>query len=92
MKFKCGQKNLSSAISTIQRAISSRITLPILEGFLIEAKENMLRLVGTDLDLITIQTYIPAEIIEEGSAVALRVLAILCSSRYYLRASGKVPN
>ncbi|MGI6189509.1 MAG: DNA polymerase III subunit beta [Clostridiales bacterium] len=69
MKFKCGQKNLSSAISTIQRAISSRITLPILEGFLIEAKENMLRLVGTDLDLITIQTYIPAEIIEEGSAV-----------------------
>jgi len=69
MKFKCNQKNLASAISTIQRAISSRITLPILEGFLIEAKDNMVRLVGTDLDLIAIQTFISAEVTEEGSVV-----------------------
>ena len=63
MKFKCGQK-IYRLLYRPQRAISSRITLPILEGFLIEAKENMLRLVGTDLDLITIQTYIPAEILK----------------------------
>jgi DNA polymerase-3 subunit beta len=68
MKFKCFQKKLSEAIAIVQRAVSSRSTLPILQGILIEAKENTVKLTGTDLD-ITIQTHIEAEIIEKGSVV-----------------------
>ncbi len=68
MKFNCSQKKLSESISTVQKAISSRTTLPILEGVYIEALKDVIRLVGTDLD-ITIETYIEAEVYEEGSVV-----------------------
>ena len=69
MKFKCGQKKLSTAIPIIQRVISSKINVPIMEGFLMEAQDNMVSMVGSDQDLLTIKTNIPAEVIEEGSVV-----------------------
>lgn len=68
MKFRCFQKDLSDAIATAQRAVPTRSTMPVLQGILVEAKENTVKLTGTDLD-ITIETRIAAEVIEEGSVV-----------------------
>jgi len=68
MKFKCFQKDLSDAIAKVQRAVPTRSTMPVLQGILVEAKENTVKLTGTDID-ITIQTRISAEVIEEGSVV-----------------------
>lgn len=68
MRFKCFQKDLSDAIAIVQRAIPTKSTMPVLQGILVEAKENFVRLTGTDLD-ITIETRIDAEVIEEGSVV-----------------------
>ncbi|MFY9213139.1 MAG: DNA polymerase III subunit beta, partial [Tissierellaceae bacterium] len=68
MKFKVEQKDLSRHISIAQRGISSRTTLQILDGILMEAKNNQLKLTGTDLE-ISIETYLDCEIIEEGSVV-----------------------
>lgn len=68
MKFRCFQKDLSDAISKVQRAIPTRSTMPVLQGILVEAKENTVKLTGTDID-ITIETRLAAEVIEEGSVV-----------------------
>lgn len=68
MKLICNQKVLASGIGNVQKAISSKSNLPILKGLLLEAYDNKLKLVGTDLE-IGIENYIDAQIIEEGSIV-----------------------
>lgn len=68
MKFKCFQKDLADAISKVQRAIPTRSTMPILQGILIEARENSVKLTGTDID-ITIEAQLPAEVAQQGSVV-----------------------
>ena len=68
MKIKINQNELNKSINIVQKAVSVRTPLPILSGILIEAKDNMLILTATDLDL-GIKTYSPCEIEEEGSIV-----------------------
>ncbi|MBI9015388.1 MAG: DNA polymerase III subunit beta [Clostridiales bacterium] len=68
MKLKCNQKELSHAINIVQKAISSRSTLPILTGILLEANEGCLTLTGNDLS-IGIKKSVKAEIINHGSTV-----------------------
>ena len=68
MKIKINQNELYKAINIVQKAVSSRTTLPILSGILIEASNNKLILTATDLDL-GIKTYSDCEVIEEGSIV-----------------------
>lgn len=68
MNFICSQKNLYNAVSTVQKAISTRTTIPILEGIFIKASNDSLELVGTNLDL-GIEVNIEATIIEEGAIV-----------------------
>ena len=68
MKIKINQKDLSKHISIAQKGISSRTTLQILDGILLEAYKDKLRLIGTDLE-ISIETYVNCEIEEEGSIV-----------------------
>ncbi len=68
MKIRINQNELNKSINIVQKAVSSRTPLPILSGILIEAKNNMLIMTATDLDL-GIKTYSPCDIEEEGSIV-----------------------
>ncbi|WP_425449240.1 DNA polymerase III subunit beta [Dethiothermospora halolimnae] len=68
MKIKIDQKQLSKCIGIVQKAISTKTTLPILEGILIETIDNRLKITATDLEL-GIESYIDCEVIEEGSFV-----------------------
>lgn len=68
MKFKIKQNKFSKAIGIVQKAVSSRTTLPILTGILLEAKDNELHLTATDLDL-GIKTNVECDIEEEGAIV-----------------------
>ncbi|MCR1899243.1 DNA polymerase III subunit beta [Irregularibacter muris] len=68
MNIKCSKNQLLEGVVTVQKAVSSRTTLPILEGIFIQAEENKIKLVATDLE-IGIESYIEGEIIEEGSVV-----------------------
>ncbi|MEW5866853.1 MAG: DNA polymerase III subunit beta [Bacillota bacterium] len=58
-QISCEREWLVAGIGIVQRGVSSRSTLPILSGTLLETTDNGLRLVGTDLEL-SIETYIPA--------------------------------
>lgn len=66
MKFKIEQRNLSKHIGIAQKAISSRSTLQILDSILIDAKNDKLKITGTDLEL-SIETYVDCQIEREGS-------------------------
>lgn len=68
MKFTCSQKKLSDSISIVQKAISTRTTLPILEGIFVQASKGVLKLIGNDLDL-GIESFLEADIHREGSVV-----------------------
>ncbi len=68
MKFVCNRNKLTEAVTNVQRAVSAKSSNPALEGILIEAEKNKLKLYGYDLD-ICITTTIEAKVIKEGAAV-----------------------
>lgn len=68
MKIKVDQRELNKHINIAQKGISTRTTLQILDGILLETYNNRLKLTGTDLE-ISIETLLDCEIIEEGSIV-----------------------
>lgn len=75
MKIICQKSKLVEGINIVQKAVSSRTTLPILECILISAKDNQFMLSGNDMEL-GIETGIDAEILEEGSiAIEARIFS-----------------
>ena len=66
MKFSVNQKDLQSSLNYCQGVIEKRSTLPILANVLLEAKNQNLKIIATDLDLIFIQNISNIEIEEEG--------------------------
>ncbi len=68
MKFICSKDNLLEGILTVQKAVPTRTTLPILQGILLDLRDNCLTLRGTDLDM-GIECVVDAEIISNGWVV-----------------------
>ena len=68
MKLTVSQKDLSEAVLNIQRAVSTKSTVPALEGVLLRAGQGTLELSAYDLEL-GMTTQVPASINEEGTVV-----------------------
>ena len=68
MKAVFNKTDLVAAVTTVQRAVSTKSSNHALEGILIKAKDSSAVLCGYDLDL-GITTEIPAVIVEEGDIV-----------------------
>lgn len=68
MKFTCEKSTLQEGISTAQKAVTGKSTMPVLNGILIKTFNDEIILTGSDIDL-SIETRVKAEIIEEGSIV-----------------------
>lgn len=68
MKASLARAELVTALSIINKGLSSRTTLPILSGVLLRAENERLVLNSTDLD-VSVQTSVPARIERAGSAV-----------------------
>ena len=68
MIFTCEKQEILECISTVQKAITGKSTMPILEGIYIKTNETSLTLIGSDMD-VSIQTTVNANIIEQGSIV-----------------------
>lgn len=84
MKFTCNQQALSKALNIVSKAVSSRTTIPILKGILIEASnDGTLTLSASDLDL-SIEKRISTSVIEAGS--------IVVSARLFSDIIRKLPN
>lgn len=66
LKLVVNKADLFKGIQTVQSAISSRSTLPILGNILFEGTDQGLRLSATDLE-VGIRTWVKADVISQGS-------------------------
>ncbi|MDD4351372.1 MAG: DNA polymerase III subunit beta [Candidatus Gracilibacteria bacterium] len=66
MKFTCSQKDFKDALSLVNRAVSGRSTLPVLNNVLIEVKGGKIKLSTTNLE-VAITHWLEGEIENEGS-------------------------
>ncbi|SHE40035.1 DNA polymerase III subunit beta [Alkalibacter saccharofermentans] len=68
MQFTTTKISLVNAVNTVQKAVSTKTTLPILEGILFEAIDNDIYLMGTDME-IGIRTKLSGNVYREGKVV-----------------------
>jgi len=68
MEFSIRQKDLSSVIQDVQRAVASHTTMPVLSGIKITAENGIITLTATDLE-IGIESKAEGKITQEGSLV-----------------------
>ena len=68
MNILCEKSDLIEAVGNVQRAVSSKASLPALEGILLRAQGTTLYLAGFDMEL-GISTTIPATVKEPGEIV-----------------------
>ena len=77
MKITCNQQILSKTLNTVSKAVSTRTTLPVLKGILLEAKEDgTLTLTASDLE-ISIQKTISVNVDENSNPGEIVVLSKL---------------
>jgi len=68
MKVVCNTDVFSKKLALVTRGVSSRSTIQLLGGVLVEAGDGAIRLSGTDMEL-SVQTSTPAEVSEDGRVV-----------------------
>ena len=68
MKIVCDSAKLSKACMNVQRTVSSKSTIPAIEGILISALSDSVKLTGYDLEVGS-ETFIPAEVEENGKII-----------------------
>ncbi len=84
MKLVCNQKVLSKALNTVSKAVSSKTTIPVLSGILLDVDaDGNLNIAASDLDLSIKNTIQLAEY-TEGSVVV--------GARLFLEIIRKLPN
>lgn len=68
MIFICEKQKLQEGISIVQKAITGKSTMSVLEGIYINATKDGLTLIGSDMD-VSIETKVNADVMNEGSIV-----------------------
>jgi|SRR3954447_6144961 len=64
----CSRDELLHALGIVSRGVSTRTTVQILSGILLEAEEGTLRLAATDME-VSLRTALDAKVESEGSVV-----------------------
>lgn len=82
MKISCTKEALLHAVQTVQKAVASKNTLPILTGIYLSAANGKLEMQATDYE-VAISCTIAAEIEEPGTVVV--------SGRYFQEVVRKLP-
>src|SRR5947209_9769574 len=66
MQIVCSKTELVRGIQTVQSAVSTKSTLPVLSNILLETRTNQLKLASTDLE-VGVRCLIKAEVVREGA-------------------------
>ena len=87
MKFTIEKNVILEALNNVTRALSQKITIPVLNGIKFELKKDGLYLTGSDSEL-TIKSFIPEKNIKkiEGEGV------VIIQSKYILDIIRKMPS
>ena len=80
LKFRCDRDDLSEALQTVQRGVSTRPGIPALTGVLLEVEPDTLTLTTTDLE-VSARLVVPVQAQEQGVAlIPARLLADMVKS------------
>jgi DNA polymerase-3 subunit beta len=80
MKFRCDRDDLSEALQTVQRGVSTRPGIPALTGVLVEAEQDTITFTTTDLE-VSARLSLPVQVQADGVAlVPARLLADMVKS------------
>ena len=71
MKFSCDQQTLLKALNIVNKAVSPRITIPILKGILFTVRDNKLVMTSSDMDMTIKHTIKDNIVIEEEGEVVI---------------------
>lgn len=66
MKFTVGRDALFNALQNIIGVVPSKSTMPILQNIKLYSEDGLLKLMGTDIEIMLV-SWVPAEITEEGA-------------------------
>jgi DNA polymerase-3 subunit beta len=69
MNFTITRQNLHQGLAAVSASIPSKTTLPVLSNILLEAREDEVRMSGTDLD-VAVRVRVAADVAEAGSLTA----------------------
>lgn len=75
MKFFCNSSDLQKGINIVEKAISQKTNLPVLENLYLELSNGLLKLRGNDLE-IGIEYMMPVERIEKEGAFLIKAKTI----------------
>ena len=67
MEFTINRDTFLKALGHANGIIEKKTTLPILSNVLIEAKDSIIKITATDLDIIYFEEILPQELKKEGS-------------------------
>src|SRR5258708_12442901 len=68
LRITCSKDELVQALSVVSRAVSTRTSVQILSGILLEAQGSELRVAATDMEL-SLRATVPAQIEGDGAIV-----------------------
>ena len=68
MKIICDKDVITSAVSGVSKAVSSKAAMPVLEGIYVKASGSVATFIGYDLS-IAIKTTVEADVREEGGII-----------------------
>ncbi|MBX5474017.1 MAG: DNA polymerase III subunit beta [Thermoleophilia bacterium] len=68
MRITCSKDDLAQGLSVVARAVSTRTSVQILSGILLDARGDEVRLAATDMEL-SLRTSLPARVESEGAVV-----------------------
>jgi len=73
MKFICEKEKILKGINSVINGVSSKTTMPILEGILIQTNDNEIKLTSYDLE-IGIEYILDANVTEQGNTVVNAIM------------------
>ncbi|HEY3365287.1 MAG TPA: DNA polymerase III subunit beta [Symbiobacteriaceae bacterium] len=68
MKITISQEGLNTILGTVSKAVSTKNTIPVLQGIYLSAAGNVLTLRATDMEL-AIESSVPCQVFTEGEVV-----------------------
>lgn len=81
LKVACPQQALLESVGIVSRGVSGRSTQPVQNNIYLEATAGQLRLVATDLEYLSLEAVVEAEVLEEGAVtVQARLFADVISA------------
>jgi len=90
VKISIQRSQLMQAIQNVQKAVSSKSTIPVLSGIKMTADATGIRLTATDLE-IGIETHVPTHIEDEQIVQVMEEGAIVLSARFFGDIVRKLP-